>query len=468
MRENRTRSVSPEGLSALILITILIAFPFRGKTQVSEGKTLDQVVAVVGGEIVLRSDIQRNAGQSQRMSKQMKGYGGSSRCNVIERLMYRKLLLHQAKVDSVVVQGSRVDAEMDRRIRYFAKQLGSREKLEEFYGMSIDRIKEDFRPGIKERLRVQKMRREITSGISVTPSEVKRYYTQLPDDSIPLIDASVRMAHIVKEPELKDRAIRKTRERLKMYRKQIKSGEKSFSVLATLYSDDPASAENGGELGFVERGEMVKDFEGAVFSLDSGELSKVFRTERGFHLAQALERRGQKVKVRHILLKPEVGSKEVERVKKELDSIAKLIRLRDTLSFEDAARQFSEDDKTRKSGGLVVNRRSGSSSFEMDQLDPKVTFAIENMKVGGISKPIPYSTEEGKAFRIIKLLERTEPHKATLERDYRFLQKRTKQYKESKEMKEWVNERIDETYIRINDNFRSCDLQHRWLKGTSQ
>lgn len=334
--------------------------------------------------------------------------------------------------------------------------------------MSIDRIKEEFRPGIQERLRVQKMRRKITGEVSVNPSEVKRYYQRLPEDSIPLVEASVRIAHIVKKPELGDQAVRKTRMRLERFKERIKSGEKSFSVLATLYSDDPASAENGGELGFIERGEMVKDFEAAVFNLDTGELSDVIRTKHGFHLAQVQKRRGQKIKVRHILLKPDVGSQEVDRVKGELDSIAELVRLNDTLSFQDAAKRFSEDDKTSKSGGLVVNRRSGSTDMKMDQLDPKVTFAIENMDVGEISEPIPYDTDEGKAYRIVKLLEQSEPHKATLERDYRFLQKRAKSHKEDRMMKEWVNERIRNTYIRVDKQYHSCEFQHQWLKGTQQ
>ncbi len=470
MRKRRTRYGFIRGIGpSWLALFSLFLLPFGLKGQVSEGETLDRVVGVVGSEIILSSDIKRQSQQQKQMSgSSMDRFGGNSPCNVVERMLYRKLLLHQAKVDSVNVQDSRVDAEMDRRIRYFAQQLGSRSKLEEFYGMSIDRIKEEFRSGIAERLRIQKMRRRITKDISVTPSEVKRYYQKLPEDSIPLIEASVRYAHIVKRPEISDEAILRTRKRLQKYRERIKSGEKSFSVLATLYSDDPRSAERGGKLGYVERGEMSKDFEGAVFSLDSGELSSVFRTEKGFHLAELLDRRGQKVKVRHILLKPDVGSKEVDRVKGELDSIARKIRLNDTLSFAEAAKKYSDDDKTKNSGGVVVNKRSGSSSFKMEQLDPKVTFAIENLKEGEISKPIPYDTEDGKAYRIVKLLEKTEPHKASLENDYRFLQKQTKKFKEDKEMREWVNEKIQETYIRIDEKYRTCGFQHHWLKGTQQ
>ncbi|MFB6259090.1 MAG: peptidylprolyl isomerase [Flavobacteriales bacterium] len=469
MPEKRMRSVFPESLAFLLLLLCTLLFSGLTRGQVSEGETLDRVMAVVGGEVVLKSDIEQQKSQSnKKMSQKMGNIGGNSDCRIIERLMYRKLLLHQAKVDSVTVKESRVDAEMDRRIRFFSQQIGGREKLEEFYGMSIERIKEKFRPGIKERLRVQKMRKQITGDISVTPSEVKSYYKGLPEDSIPLIDASVHFAHIVIKPELRDRAIRRTRKKLERYRKRIKSGEKSFSVLATLYSDDPTSAGNGGDLGYIERGEMPQKFEGAVFSLDSGALSKVVRTDKGFHLAQLLDKRGQKVKVRQILLKPEVGSQEVERVKKKLDSIAKLIRLRDTLSFKEAARKFSDDKKTRRSGGRVMNRRSGSTSFKMDQLDPKVTFAVENLDVGQISDPIPHSTDEGKAYRIIKLLEHTKPHKATIQGDYRFLQKRAKQQKEDRVMKEWVNKRIRDTYIRVNKGYRSCSFQHDWLKGNQQ
>ncbi len=447
---------------------ILFILPFGTFSQVTEGETIDQVVAVVGNEIILKSDIEKQKRQEQQMRNPQTHLKEKSDCGIMERLMFRNLILHRAKVDSVTVKDSRVDSEMDRRIRYFVRQIGSRDKLEEFYGMSIQRIKEEFRPGIEEQLRVQKMRRQITSDLSVTPSQVKAYYKQLHEDSIPLIDASVRIAHIVKEPKLGDRAIRKTRERLERFKEQIESGKKSFSVLATLYSDDPASAEKGGELGFVKRGEMVQKFEAAIFSLEEGELSDIIRTEHGFHLAQVQEKRGQKVKARHILLKPKVSSEEVDRVKRKLDSIAKLIRTVDTLSFEDAARRFSDDDKTRKSGGLIVNRKSGSSTFEMDELDPKVTFAIENMKVGQISEPVPQKTKEGKVYRIIKLLERTEPHKATLETDYRTIKKEAKQKKEERKIREWVNDRIDETYIRVNGSYHSCDFQHPWLQENEQ
>lgn len=464
-RTKRSKSIDPIKVGSILLFLFL---PWAGYAQVSEGETLDRVMAVVGGEIVLNSDIEKQQEQEKNMKQQMSDLQGSSECAILERLMYRKLLLHQAKNDSVVVKDSRIDSEMDRRIRYFAKQLGSTEKLEEFYGMSIDRIKDEFRPGIKERLRIQKMRRNVTGEIGVTPSEVKDYYRKLPKDSVPLIESSVRIAHIVKKPELNDQAIRKTRKKLERFKERIESGEKSFSVMATLYSDDAIAAEEGGDLGFIERGEMSRKFEGIVFDLDSGELSEVFRTKKGFHLAQLQERRGQKVKVREILLKPEVGSEEIDRVKGELDSIAKTIRLQEDMSFKKAAKRFSDDDQTKKSGGLVVNRQSGSSNFKIEQLDPKVTFALENMEVGEISSPIPYETEDGNAYRIVKLLERTEPHKATLERDYRFLQKKAKKHKEDRMMKDWVNDKISGTYIRIDEQYRSCDFQHGWLKGAEQ
>lgn len=445
-----------------------LLLPLTAPAQVTEGETLDRVMAVVGNEIVLRSDIDQENQKEKQMRNSKTHIAGNSDCVGMERLMFRNLILNQAKVDSVTLKESRVDSEMDRRLRYFVRQMGSRDKLEEFYGMSIQRIKEEFRPGIKEQLRVKKMRRQITSDLSVTPSEVQKYFEQLHEDSIPLIDASVRIAHIVKKPELGDKAIRQTRERLERFKEQIESGEKEFSVLATLYSDDPGSAGQGGELGFVKRGEMMQEFEAAIFNLEEGEFSDIIRTEHGFHLAQVREKRGQKVKARHILLKPKVGTEEVERVKQELDSIAKLVRTVDTLTFEEAAQRLSDDEKTRKSGGLIVNRKSGSSSFSMDELDPKVTFAIENMKVGQISEPVPYKTKKDKAYRIIKLLESTEPHKASLETDYLFLKKEAKKKKEERKIRQWVNERIDETYIRVNGSYRSCDFQHPWLQGNEQ
>lgn len=452
-----------KGLGSFFL---LLTLPFLSLAQVSEGETLDRIVAVVGGEIVLKSEVeaQKEQSQQQQMGQGMQQVGADSECGIMDRLMYRKIMLHQAKVDSIMVSESRVESEMDRRIRYFAQQIGSMEKLEEFYGMSVQRIKEEFKSGIKEQLRVQRMQQKITEDVNVTPSEVKEFYHGLPEDSIPLIDASVRIAHIVKRPEIGSDAYEEARQELLEFKERIESGEKSFSVLATLYSEDPGSAENGGELGFIERGEMAKEFEAAVFNLDEGEFSDVIRTENGLHLAQVQEKRGQRIKVRHILLKPQVSSDELDRVKARLDTIARRVRVSDTLDFETAAQRFSDDEKSRRSGGLIVNRESGSSRFKMEELDPEVTFAIENLKVGEISEPIPYQMEGKRAFRIVKLIEENEPHRATLDRDYRFLRDKAKEKEEDRMMREWVNERIKETHVRVDDGYRSCKFHHDWLE----
>lgn len=442
----------------------------NSSAQVAEGEVLDRILAVVGGEVVLKSDLEAQKDQQkQQMARSgLEDVDKESDCGILERIMYQKLLLHQAKVDSVVVSDSRVDSEMDRRIRYFVRQIGSREKLEEFYGMSVDRIKEEFRPGIKEQLRIQRMQQEILQDVSVTPSEVKEYFNRLPEDSVPLVDASIRYAQIVKKPQVDEKALENTRKRLQEFKKRLEEGEKSFSVLATLYSDDPGSANNGGELGFIERGDMVKEFEAAVFELEEGEISDPFRTQHGFHIAQVQEKRGQKLKVRHVLLKPKVEASELDRVKQELKDIAEKVRLNDTISFADAAKKHSDDDKTRKSGGRVVNRETGSSSFEMEELDPDLSFAMEDLKVGEMSEPLSFEMEEGEAFRIVKLLEKTEPHRATLETDYRFLQERAKKRKEDRKMKEWMNEKLRETYVRMDEEFHSCKFEHDWLAGSEQ
>ncbi len=385
-------------------------------------------------------------------------------CGIYEALMEQKLILHQARLDSVKVTGSQVQQELDRRIRYFVQQVGSEEKLEEFYGMSIEQIKSNFYDMIQDQMLTQRMRQHITTDVSVTPSDVREYYRNLHEDSIPLVPSKVRVAHIVKRPPMSQEARDKAKEELEEYREAIVKGEKRFSVVATLYSDDPGSAKEGGSLGMIGRGEMVPEFESTIFSLDEGEVSEVFETQFGYHIAQLEERLGEKLKVRHILIKPEVSSESLMGAKDQLDSIRKAIK-NDTLDFAEAARLYSDDDDTRNNGGVMANPRSGSSWFEMEEVNPELFFTIDKMNEGEISKPVVMNDQDkGKSYRLIKLLERTRPHKANLQDDYDLLKKKARQAKEDQALDRWFREKISETYVRIGEKFRNCNLQQDWMK----
>ncbi len=452
-------------IKSTLFATAFLLFCFsvqKGSAQENQEdlEVLDKIVAVVGGEIILRSEVKA---ERSRMMQSGRNPKGNSDCSVLEKAMINKMLLHQAKNDSVVAKESRVERELNRRVRYFTRQFGSRKKLENYYGMSVVQIKEKFRESIREQLRVRKMRNQVTSGINVTPSDVEAYFRNLEKDSVPFIESKVKVAQIVKQPEVSEEQRKRAKKKLQGYRKDILSGKKSFNVIATLYSDDAASAENGGELGWVERGQMTPQFEKVVFDMDSGDVSRVFESKMGYHIAKLIERRGEKVKVKHILKRPKVSDAALTEAKKELDSLAGVIR-NDTLNFKEAARLYSDHEATRNNGGVLINQKTGSPEFKMDDLDPQLFFVIDKMKVGEISKPVVWERkrDNSKAYRLVQLVSRSEPHKASLDEDYQFLKKKAQKREKEEKLGAWLTRKLKNTHVRLDKGYRDCDYDHDW------
>jgi peptidyl-prolyl cis-trans isomerase SurA len=297
--------------------------------------------------------------------------------------------------------------------------------------------------------------------VSVTPSEIKNYYKKLPQDSIPLIKTEFKIAQIVKNPPISVEEKIRVKERLLEMRKRILAGE-SFSTLAILYSEDPGSAKKGGELGFYGRGQLYPEFEAVAFKLKEGEVSNVVETEAGYHIIQMIERKGDYINVRHILLVPKVSPMDLLKARNELDSISNLIRM-DSLSFEDAVQMFS-DGENKNNGGFLLNPYTGSTTFEAEQLDPQVSFTIEKMEVGEVSSPVPMKTDEQKdAYRLLKLVEKTQPHRANLQDDYSRVQEWALQQKQIEVIDNWINEKAREIYIRIIPAYRECQFQNNWI-----
>ncbi|MGB0886929.1 MAG: peptidylprolyl isomerase [Vicingaceae bacterium] len=441
------------------LVAILLTLNYSVKAQ-DEGKLIDKIIGVVGGNIILQSDL-----ESQITSIRAQGVlvDDNTRCELMEELLFQKLLIHQAGIDSVVVSDAEVESEIDRRMNYFIAQIGSEKRLEEYYKKSILEIKEEFRVIVKDQMLSQRMKGQITSNIQTTPKEVKTYFNALHPDSVPTLESEVEYAQILFNAKESDEAKQAAKDKINAFRERIINGE-DFSTLAILYSEDEGSAKNGGELGFMGRAELVPEFSIVAFKLKNKAVSEIVETQYGYHIMQLVERRGQKVKVKHILVKVQVDEKQVEITKNLADSVHGLLTT-DTLTFEELAAIYSDDEQTKKSRGLVVNPQSGTSIFDIDQLNPQVYYSVDKMKVGDVSSPVPAQSQDGKkGYRIIKLITKTEPHKATFEEDYSKIQNAALMDKQQKATKEWIVTRVANTYIKLDDDYKNCNYDNSWIK----
>jgi peptidyl-prolyl cis-trans isomerase SurA len=444
----------------LMLLATVITIP--AKPQSANDSVVDGVVAVVGANVILRSDIETQYLQF-RAQGNIQGSAEKVRCQIMEGLLFQKLLYHQAEVDSVKVTDAQVDAQMDQRMRMFIGQVGSVEKLEEYYQKSLSEIKNEMRDIIKEQMMVQQTQEKITKDVNITPSDVKAFLKKLPKDSIPEISSEIEVGMIVKTPVIGDAEKQVCIDRLKGFKERINKKGDDFSTLAVLYSEDPGSAKKGGELGMFKRGDMRIEFEAAAFKLKPGEVSDIVETEDGFHLIQMIERKGEYINVRHILIQPKVSLTSMSLAKAKLDSVANLIEQKKT-TFADAVIRYS-DDPSRNNGGLIINANTGTSKFEASQLDPKVFFVIDKLKVGEISAPVLYKTERGKEeYRLYYLKTRTVPHKANIQDDYAKIHQIALEEKKMDAMNAWMKERIVKTYISIDEEYRKCTFQREWFK----
>ncbi|MGM0613155.1 MAG: peptidylprolyl isomerase [Bacteroidota bacterium] len=448
----------------LVISILLVSLSLTGlKTSAqneNDKKTIDRIIAIVGDNVIFHSDV-----ENQYMQYVMQGNSEEEgmRCQIFEEMLFQKMLLNKADIDSITVEDSQVDNELDRRMRYFIRQIGSEKKLEEYYNKSIVELKEEMRSSIREQLLVSQVQQKLTSDVSITPSEVKDYFESVPRDSLPKIPEQYKIAELTLIPEVSHEDKMKIKEKLRGLRQRILDGS-SFKVLAGLYSEDPGSADNGGEVGMFSRGEMYPEFEAAAFDLDKGEISPIIETEAGFHIIKLIEREGQYVNVRHILLRKKVSAEKLMDTKFRADSLKQLISNNDTLSFALAAKKYS-DTYDQTSAGVMLNQETGSTMFNPDQMEKDMYFKIKDLKEGEISEPFQFKTdEEVKAIRMVKVMKKNSAHRASLENDYDRIKNAALEEKKSKIIKEWVNEQADDTFIKIQDkNFRKCDFTYNWF-----
>ena len=446
-------------IPVMLLSMMMAYFAFLPTAISQDEQVIDQVVAVVGKSIVLESDIQ-NQFLNARMQGKIRGAASEMRCSILEDILYQKLMVTQAEVDSLVVNDLQVEGELDRRLGSFIQQFGSQEKLEQYYGKTISEIKQELREVVGEQMLAQQVQQGIVAAVTVTPSEIRSFYRSIPKDSLPLIKTEYKIAEVVKMPPVNIEEKLRVKEQLLDLRKRILSGE-NFSTMAVLYSQDPGSAKKGGELGFYGRGQLYHEFEAVAYKLKEGEVSNVVETEAGYHIIQLIERKGDYVNVRHILLVPKVSPSDLLKARTLLDSIAQLVRA-DSMTFERAVELYS-DGEDKNSGGLLINQYTGSTSFEAEQLDPQVSFVIEKMEVDDVSNPVPMKTDEQKdAYRILKLLAKSQPHRANMKEDYPRIQEWALQDKQRKAIDKWINNKAKQTYVRIIEQYKTCKFNHDW------
>lgn len=432
-------------------------------TEVSAQKkvVLDEVIGVIGNEIVTKYEVET---KFNSLIAQGASINDNSRCEVLEEVLISKMLLNQAKVDSLEVTESQVEGEMNRRLRYFISQFGSEELMEQTYGKSIAEIKVEMKDALYDNLLIQSMQSTLTAGVSVTPSEVEEFYHNLPKDSLPLINAEVEVAQIIKYAPISRAAQTLAKSRLREFKKRVEEGEK-FSTLAVLYSEDKGSAVRGGEIGFVGRAEVEPEFGAAAFKLKAGQVSPIVETRYGLHLIQLIERRGDRVNVRHILISPKMDGTGMEKARSELDSIADLIKTNE-LTFIQAAKKFTDDEDSRNNGGLLINPYDNSSMIPMDNLDPALFVVIDQLEVGEVSEIVELNEPGGKAgYKLVRLQKRTKPHRANLEEDYQKVKGAASAEKEQVVLQEWIQEAMLDTYIKLDPKYlEECKFQQDWMQ----
>ncbi len=453
-----------------IILSVIISFSavLTSEGQIvtndtnGDGQVIDEIVAQVGDNVVLLSDVEA---QKLQLKSQGANITSNTKCEILEELLYEKLLLNQAEVDSIEVTDGQVNAEMENRLRTIEQQIGSREKLEDFYGKSYTQIKEEFREVIRDRMMSQEMERQITQDITVSPEDVQEFFKSIPKDSIPYINEKIAIQQIVVYPKITQTSKNDVIEQLREWRTDILEGNRSFSAVATVHSEDQGSRRQGGKIE-ATRGMMVKPFEAAAFSLQVGEISDVVETQYGYHIIKLLDRKGDNYTIQHILMSPEVGSEELSTAAALIDECYSRLQ-RNEITWKEAVLEYSEDDDTRQNQGNLSNPYTGDQYWDVsqiNQIDPQIFGLVNGMKLGDLSQPALYTDQKNRkeGVRIVRIKDRTEPHVANLKDDYNFIKKASENDKKSKKITKWVNSSIGKTYIRISENLEGCSFQYDW------
>lgn len=443
----------------IITITLIMLAFLSGWGQ-NVGTSIDGIVAVIGKSIIMRSDLEKHFIDYKAQFKTVED-PDEVYCSILENLIFNKLMVNQAELDSIDVTDEEVDYRLNTRIQYFLQQTGGDVKyIENYFNKSMAEIKKDMREMMYEQALIEQVQSSITSNITVTPSEVNQFAAKIGPDSMPMVETSYQFGEIVKIPPVSDEEVAAVKERLNSYRERILRGEK-IGALARLYSDDPGSASKGGDLGFVERGTLYPEFEAAAFNLKSGEVSQIVKTQAGYHIIQMIERRGESIRVAHILIQPKPSTDEQVRAITYLDSVRQII-LDEKLTLEQAAKRFSEGS-TKMNGGMVVNPYNSSLSFDRQTLDDATYATINKLIPGEYSECVPFVNDDGvMAYRLIYLKEKVSQHKANLVEDYDMIKNAALEQKKYEAMEKWVVDKVKVTNMKISEQYKYCPFVSKW------
>jgi peptidyl-prolyl cis-trans isomerase SurA len=431
---------------------------------IGQDNVIDEVIWIVGEEAILRSEV-----EEERLRAQYEGQSiaGDPYCVIPEQLAIQKLFLHQAELDSIEVSESSVSGQVDMRMNYYISQIGSKEKMEEYFRKSSTEIREEMMQMVRNQMIIQQMQSKLTENISSTPAEVRRYYNTLSQDSIPMVPAQVEVQILSIEPSVPLEEIERIKSRLREFTERVHGGNADFSMLARLYSEDVESAKRGGELGFVGKGQLVSEFANVAFNLtDPKRVSRIVQTEYGFHIIQLIEKKGDRINCRHILLKPRISVDDKVKSLEKLDSIRVLL-VDSGMVFEEAVARFSEDKSTVMSGGLMTNATTGASKFEYQDLPPEIAKQIYGLKEGEMSKPFVMMdpTKNKEICAIVKLKTKRDSHKANLVDDFQVIRDMLEQQLSSECIDKWIRNKQKEIYVHVDSLWRGCDFTYPgWVK----
>lgn len=420
---------------------------------------IDEVIWIVGDEAILRSEVEEERLRAQYEGQQM---AGDPYCLIPEQLAIQKLFLHQAELDSIEVNESTVSHQVDMRINYYLSQIGSKEKMEEYFRKTTSEIREELSSTVRNQMIIQQMQMKLTENLKPTPAEIRRYYNSLPEDSIPLIPAQVEVQIISLEPQVPQEEIERIKMRLREFTERVTNGTADFAMLARLYSEDTESAKQGGELGFVGRGQLVQEFADVAFNLnDPKKVSRIVETEYGYHIIQLIEKKGDRINCRHILMRPRLSANDKIHALERLDSIANMIR-DDKMTFEEAVIRFSQDKTTAMNAGMMANPNTGAGKFEYQDLPPEVARQIYDMNEGDLSQAFVMMDQQKnkEVCAIVRLKKKQDAHQANLTDDFQVIKTMLEEKLAAEFIDKWIRKKQQETYIHIDPAWRGCDFQY--------
>jgi len=449
-------------MKKLIGLFILSGFTVLFNYIYGQDKVVDQIIAVVGKNVILKSDI-------ENMFQQQMAQGitteGDMKCEILENLLVEKLLLAEAELDTtIIVTDSQINQSLEQRIQYFISHLGTEKEVEAYFKKSIIELKADMQEVIKNQLMTQQMQGKILDQVTISPAEVRLHYKNLPESEIPQIDAQVEYAQITVQPTISIEEEDRIKSTLRELKRRIESGESSFGALAVIYSED-ASAKGGGVLDYMGRGELDPAYAAAAFNLKGDKISNVVKSDFGYHIIQVIDRKGERIKTRHIIMMPKVTPESMEKALGRIDSIADFIR-KGSIKFEEASLRYSSDKNSRNNGGVVINPETGESKWKLTELDPDVSKVLPQMNINEISKPFKsFDDKQRPVYKIVKLMSKSNAHKANLKDDYVEMSNVYMISKKEKRMDEWIREKQKGAYVRIDPTYINCNFKYKgWIK----